>query len=239
MRKTTYVCDRCKKPLTGRGATKINLSLQKGANSVEKETFDFCTPCFIKVRSAFFNEMNQLVSNADDELDEHATPAKDKPKDTPKSKKESNEGLVTGPIGNEERTRILKLYIEDELTPEEIGAKINRATRGIRRAITMAERSGELTRLKKEYEVKMAKRAAEQEIKEDRCGSGASNSNLKYDIYTKPPQMEIVDGKVYDVGCILSLLNAGWSIDKIADERAYDEDVVMMLIEKHMPSHTV
>ena len=226
VRTVSYTCDRCKKPITSRGATKLNISLQKGLKPSEKETFDFCTTCFVKVKAAFFKEVNEPQILEDSSCESVTA----KTKETPK--KSNNCGdLVTGPIGDEERSLILKLYVEDGLTPEEIGKQIKRVTRGIRRAITKAERTGELKQLKAQYEANEAK----EQIREDRSGSGPTNSNIRYDLYTEPAKLKTVGGKIYDVGCILSLYKAGWTIEKIAAERNYDVDVVRIIIENQLP----
>lgn len=53
MRETSYKCDRCGKPVAAWAVTKINMNMQKGKEPVEKKPFDFCSECFLHVKSAF------------------------------------------------------------------------------------------------------------------------------------------------------------------------------------------
>lgn len=53
MRSTTYKCDRCGKHIAPRSVAKINANIQRGMNPVEKQTYDFCSNCFLKIKKAF------------------------------------------------------------------------------------------------------------------------------------------------------------------------------------------
>lgn len=52
-RTISYKCDRCGKPLLSTGATKLNITLQRGTDSVEKKSNDFCSTCFLKMKRAW------------------------------------------------------------------------------------------------------------------------------------------------------------------------------------------
>ena len=66
MRTVTYTCDRCKKTIAARAAVKLNISLQRGSDGVEKQGFDFCTRCFLAVKKEFL-----AAVNVDDAQEEH------------------------------------------------------------------------------------------------------------------------------------------------------------------------
>lgn len=57
MRTTSYKCDRCRKPLTYKSAVKLNISLQRGGGPVEKIPYDFCSKCFVLVKTAFLDSL--------------------------------------------------------------------------------------------------------------------------------------------------------------------------------------
>lgn len=208
MRTISYKCDRCKKPMTSRGATKINLSVQKGADTPEKKSYDFCTSCFLKVKCSF---MGSLIP--DEESDVNGP--------DPVSIKEGQDasGLITGPIKEADRREILRLYVEEGMDPDMIAKKMNRLPRGIKRAINTAEKTGELADLR-------AKAKTESE--------GALLSEIMGDGYQAAPKTEIINGKKYDVGSIMALKKAGWKISDIAAEKHYDETVVALLLEKYL-----
>lgn len=211
MRTISYKCDRCKKPMTSRGATKINLSVQKGADTPEKKSYDFCTSCFLKVKCSF---MGLLIP--DEESEESDVNGPD-----PVSIKEGQDasGLITGPIKEADRREILRLYVEEGMDPDMIAKKMNRLPRGIKRAINTAEKTGELADLR-------AKAKTESE--------GALLSEIMGDGYQAAPKTEIIGGKKYDVGSIMALKKAGWKISDIAAEKHYDETVVALLLEKYL-----
>ena len=390
MRKTTYACDRCGKPLTSKTAVKLNINIQRGSDPVEKQTQDYCSKCFVRIKKAY-----EAAMRLDDEdtsvptVQEPAKPAiqppvkplqtavaqdsgragaikmsdlirpvagpekktlplanpadKEEPKQTdmpvqteePKQadapvqkeaesvkadvmpnerpsdgdgdvlkrrgrpKKNASEGpdtkedkpvkeqdtrpvkgieqamreggneagLKLGPIKAAEKDEILRLYIEEELNPDEIALKLNRLPRGIKRAINSAEKNGELEKARADFREKQEQEAMErkrredeeaqsaihnllqgdvvavpygeddeEDIREEFAGSGASDAGIVKDSYTAPPQKEVIDGRKYDVGCILALAKAGWKPYMIADEKHYDVDVVRILLEKYMPN---
>lgn len=299
MRTISYKCDRCGKPVIPRGITKLNLNMQKGSNPIEKKTFDFCSPCFLKVKSAFLsaveyegnispedkipdvvsskqdvgekNKVSDAVLSKQDTDEEtvsqepEATPADSTGKKRGRPRKQTDETVPSGlkkrgrlrketaprimekdktfvnlgPLSAEERKEILRLHVEEELSADQIAEKLNRLPRGIKRTINSAAKSGELDKLVAEFLRKKAACEAqaeseEEEESESNSGSGASNAGITKDAYTAPPKTEVIDGKRYDVGCILALVKAGWTSDKIAEERHYDEDVVRVIIEKYM-----
>lgn len=81
MRTVSYKCDRCGKPMTGRSAVKITVSLQRGVEPAEKISHDFCQKCFVKVKKGF------ALSMSDDELLDMPEPKPEpKPEAAPESK---------------------------------------------------------------------------------------------------------------------------------------------------------
>lgn len=277
MRNTTYTCDRCGKTMKPKFATKLNMTIQKGDNPAEKKPYDFCSTCFLRVKSAFLDslripadrepvEQMEPVMEKDTAREQAVKSAKDVPvgqaatMDMPvteqikgtaaeQEKTDAQDGStaghgimdagqhVLGPISPDERMEILRLYVYDGLSAEQIAAKMNRLTKGIRRAINSAMKSGELDRMRKEKDASLEMQANTDAVdytREDTAGSGASNAGIMKDAYTAPPNMETINGKRYDVGCILALSNAGWPTDEIAKERHYDEDVVRLILEKYL-----
>lgn len=151
-------------------------------------------------------------------------------------------GLKLGPISQDEKNEILRLFVECGLTPDQIAAKMNRLPRGIKRAINSATKSGEIDSMKAAFAEKqrLAKEAAEaaeasieEDLSEKNIGSGASNAGIMRDSYVTGPKTEVINGKRYDVGGIMALHNAGWGSAMIAEERHYDQDVVRIIIEKY------
>lgn len=152
-------------------------------------------------------------------------------------------GLTLGPLSPEERAEILRLYVEEELCPDVIAARMNRLPRGIKRTINTAAKNGDLAKLKARYldtqaseqvSAKTDDAQDEDETAESWTGSGASNAGIMKDTYTAPPRTETILGKRYDVGCVLALSKAGWPPSEIANEKHYDVDVIRVIIEKYM-----
>lgn len=207
MRTISYKCDRCKKPMAPRGATKINLSIQKGVDVPEKKSYDFCTACFLKVKCAF---LGSLIPDEENNVTGS---------DSVSIKEGQNvSGLITGPIKEADRREILRLYVEEGMDPDMIAKKMNRLPRGIKRAINTAEKTGELAEL-----LSKAKKDNENAILSEIMGDG----------YQAAPKTEVINGKKYDVGSILALKKAGWKISDIAAEKHYDETAVALLLEKY------
>lgn len=285
MRTITYKCDRCKKPITSRGVTRINATIQRGKDPAEKQNLDFCSTCFLAIKRSFIQALNMDAETAEELVPETKTepaisetktelaakhagkPAvKSEPAGKPAVKpainlesainpavkpepveriKESGageNGLKLGPISQDEKNEILRLFVECGLTPDQIAAKMNRLPRGIKRAINSATKSGEIDSMKETYQEKqrLAKEAAEaaeasieEDLSEKNIGSGASNAGIMRDSYVTGPKTEVINGKRYDVGGIMALHNAGWGSAMIAEERHYDQDVVRIIIEKY------
>ena len=74
MRKISYICNRCGADLRPCMAIKINVSIQRGNNPVDKTSLDFCSKCFLSAKTGFLNGMrpddtddpfttNELVSD--------------------------------------------------------------------------------------------------------------------------------------------------------------------------------
>lgn len=322
MRKVSYSCDRCGKPLKPKFVMKMNISIQKGTESVDKKPYDFCCPCYLFIKSVFTDalkvtesadeqvqqiEQDNMMLNASDNFKTEQTQVikdaeeiseteqKQVIKDAEKKneivgeiigepkrrcistklsieqafRESGNSGeFKTGLITKEEHDEILRLYVEEGMTWDVISIKLNRLPRGIKRTINTAIKSGEVDRLRnkfeKQKEVKSAaavkctdtgviksstnsipkepavpilsESAEEAEDASDNTGSGVSNGGVKHDSYTAPPQKEVINGKSYDVGGVLALAKAGWSYDAIADERHYDKDIVIFIVEKYMHS---
>lgn len=74
MRTVTYTCDRCKKTIAARAAVKLNISLQRGSDGMEKRSFDFCTRCFLAVKKEFL-----AAVGVDDAQEEHEASPPQKP----------------------------------------------------------------------------------------------------------------------------------------------------------------
>lgn len=283
MRTITYKCDRCKKPITSRGVTRINATIQRGKDPAEKQNLDFCSTCFLAIKRSFIQALNMDAETTEELVPETKTePAISETKTEPAAKhagkpvvkpepainpavkhaidpavkpavkpepveriKESGadeNGLKLGPISQDEKNEILRLFVECGLTPDQIAAKMNRLPRGIKRAINSATKSGEIDRMKETYQEKqrLAKEAAEaaeasieEDLSEKNIGSGASNAGIMRDSYVTGPKTEVINGKRYDVGGIMALHNAGWGSAMIAEERHYDQDVVRIIIEKY------
>ena len=279
MRTITYKCDRCKKPITSRGVTRINATIQRGKDPAEKQNLDFCSTCFLAIKRSFIQALNMDAETAEELVPETKTePAISETKTEPTAKhagkpavksepagkpavkpainpavkpepveriKESGageNGLKLGPISQDEKNEILRLFVECRLTPDQIAAKMNRLPRGIKRAINSATKSGEIDSMKAAFAEKqrLAKEAAEaaeasieEDLSEKNIGSGASNAGIMRDSYVTGPKTEGINGKRYDVGGIMALHNAGWGSAMIAEERHYDQDVVRIIIEKY------
>lgn len=275
MRTITYKCDRCKKPITSRGVTRINATIQRGKDPAEKQNLDFCSTCFLAIKRSFIQALNMDTETAEELVPEVKTePVISETKTEPEAKhaekpagkpainpepainpavkpepveriKESGageNGLKLGPISQDEKNEILRLFVECGLTPDQIAAKMNRLPRGIKRAINSATKSGEIDSMKAAFAEKqrLAKEAAEtaeasieEDLSEKNIGSGASNAGIMRDSYVTGPKTEVINGKRYDVGGIMALHNAGWGSAMIAEERHYDQDVVRIIIEKY------
>ena len=261
MRTITYKCDRCRKPITSRGVTRINATIQRGKDPAEKQNLDFCSTCFLAIKRSFIQALNMDAETAEEMVPETKTePAISETKTEPAAKragkpavkpepveriKESGageNGLKLGPISQDEKNEILRLFVECGLTPDQIAAKMNRLPRGIKRAINSATKSGEIDSMKAAFAEKqrLAKEAAEaaeasieEDLSEKNIGSGASNAGIMRDSYVTGPKTEVINGKRYDVGGIVALHNAGWGSAMIAEERHYDQDVVRIIIEKY------
>lgn len=296
MRTTTYKCDRCGKTILSRTAVKINTTMQRGTESVEKQTCDFCNKCFLYMKKVWANALSTGVpAESDETVDEKQPetkitmkdimngtlddePAKDKPDvkqpvkrgpyrsynkpyevvqtvQQPAVKKRGRkpkpeempvpgeDGMVQGRITPMEQKEILRLYVDEGLSVEEIAARLHRLTKGVARYLNAAEKAGELDeyhklselRKKQDEEARNAIHnllsADEDDTSEDNRGSGASNSGVTKDSYTGQAQTMVYDGRKYDVGGVMALYKAGWKIKDIAAERNYDEDVVMLIIE--------
>ena len=285
MRTITYKCDRCKKPITSRGVTRINATIQRGKDPAEKQNLDFCSTCFLAIKRSFIQALNMDAETAEELVPETKTePAISETKTEPTAKhagkpavksepagkpaikpainpesainpavkpepveriKESGageNGLKLGPISQDEKNEILRLFVECRLTPDQIASRMNRLPRGIKRAINSATKSGEIDSMKAAFTEKqrLAKEAAEaaeasieEDLSEKNIGSGASNAGIMRDSYVTRPKTEVINGKRYDVGGIMALHNAGWGSAMIAEERHYDQDVVRIIIEKY------
>ena len=283
MRTITYKCDRCKKPITSRGVTRINATIQRGGNPAEKQNLDFCSTCFLAIKRSFIQALNMDAETAEELVPEIKTePAISETKTEPAAKhaakhagkpavksepagkpavkpainpavkpepveriKESGageNGLKLGPISQDEKNEILRLFVECRLTPDQIASRMNRLPRGIKRTINSATKSGEIDSMKAAFAEKqrLAKEAAEaaeasieEDLSEKNIGSGASNAGIMRDSYVTGPKTEVINGKRYDVGGIMALHDAGWGSAMIAEERHYDQDVVRIIIEKY------
>lgn len=255
MRTISYICNGCGKPLTFRSAIKINMNLQRGVHPLEKNTLDFCSSCFLKVKSVFLEGTIPEISTDTKERKTAEVTEKIRKTEQPVSSEKTADRskLITGLISPDERQEILRLYVQEGLDADQIAAKLNRLPRGIKRTIHTAEKTGKLKQmqdakisvsgLKPSDEKKVSDLAgslasqlmvSEEEVTERNQGSGASNAAILRDSYTTAPQTEVIQGRRYDVGGVLALAKAGWPVDKIAEERHYDEDVVMIILEKYL-----
>lgn len=280
MRTISYTCDKCGKVMKSIGATKLNISLMRGTDSMEKKTYDFCSPCFVKIKKAWKEILSGAFSydppvkepiagtspltgidtkdipktgvtvttenkaspaKVQESVDpiksmqaEDETPKKRgrKPKvETPKDWTGRTE-IFYGPIRQKEKAYILKLYVEEGLCAEEIAEKIHRAVKGIKRAITQYQKSGELDRMKTEFAAKQAKEKASPTEPSDGAAAAPGHSHIGIrNCYIQPAQTETIDGIKYDVGGIMALYKAGWPASEIAKDKGYDEDIVRMILE--------
>lgn len=255
MRTISYICNGCGKPLTFRSAIKINMNLQRGVHPLEKNTLDFCSSCFLKVKSVFLEgTIPEISTDTKERKTAEVTEKISKTEQPVSSEKMADRSkLITGLISPDERQEILRLYVQEGLDADQIAAKLNRLPRGIKRTIHTAEKTGKLKQmqdakisvsgLKPSDEKKVSDLAgslasqlmvSEEKVTERNQGSGASNAAILRDSYTTAPQTEVIQGRRYDVGGVLALAKAGWPVDKIAEERHYDEDVVMIILEKYL-----
>lgn len=259
MRTILYKCDRCKTSLDSKSVIKMNINMQNGINPVGKKTFDFCKTCYTYVKSVF----NNAIKSKTGDISKY-TVSDDKPvtkmTDTEHITKRVSEkgakeaGFVMGPLSDEERIEILRLFTEENLSAEEIANKMNRLPRGVKRALNTAMKKGELD---KSHNEKVIYEENEQQIKYNLCkmqsnqyeedktsdeeyipeqnsGSGASNAGVSKTSYTVEPKTDVINGRRYDIGGVLALAKAGWPSHKIAEERHYDENVVRYIIKKYM-----
>lgn len=155
-------------------------------------------------------------------------------------------GFIMGPLEQKERDKILHMFVYDNLSADEIAEKINRLPRGVKRAINTAIKTGEIDKLRKEKAALEAEQIPKEQqfdlknpsndeyIPEQNSGSGASNAGVSKDSYTIDSRTEVIDGRRYDIGGVLALAKAGWTSDRIAEERHYDENVVQNIIKKYM-----
>lgn len=279
MRTITYKCDRCRKPITSRGVTRINATIQRGKDPAEKQNLDFCSTCFLAIKRSFIQALNMDAETAEELVPEvkpepaisetktelaakHAgkpavkpepainpaiNPAvkpavKPEPVERIKESGAGENGIKLGPISQDEKNEILRLFVEMNLNADQIAAEMNRLPRGIKRAINSATKSGEIDSMKAAFAEKqrLAKEAAEaaeasieEDLSEKNIGSGASNAGIMRDSYVTGPKTEVINGKRYDVGGIMALHNAGWGSAMIAEERHYDQDVIRIIIEKY------
>lgn len=249
MRTVTFTCDKCGKAICSENATKLNINLQRGKDSVEKTSHDFCSPCFLAMKKAWKAALSEKpvkkvpakqLAKPDVSIDELAsTQAPLLPQDMDTAKVPKKRGCKPKPVNPEdwlnrteivygvikapEKAFILKLHVEEGLSADEIAAKIHRIPKGIKRAIGSAAKSGELDRLRSEFQ---------------KSNPPADDPNfimtrLRRNSYLMPERTEIIDGEKYDVGSIMAFHNAGWKPSEIAKEKGYDEDVVRVIIEDH------
>lgn len=248
MRTVTFICDKCGKAIRSENATKLNINLQRGKDSVKKTSHDFCSPCFLAMKKAWKAALSEkpvkkvsvnqpVTSNVS--IDKLAsTQAPLLPQDTDTAKVPKKRGrkpkpvnpedwlnrteIVYGVIKAPEKAFILKLHVEEGLSADEIAAKIHRIPKGIKRAIGSAAKSGELDRLRSEFQ---------------KSNPPADDPNFimtqRRNSYLMPERTEIIDGEKYDIGSIMAFYKAGWSPSEIAKEKNYDEDVVRVIIEDH------
>lgn len=257
MRKITYSCNRCGKILNPKLVFKLNVTKQKGSDAVEKMVLDFCSPCFLHMKTAFQDALKmeeELAAEKQEALKADFTDSIMEQTAEKPAVEITETKLITGPISAEDRTEILRLYIQEELSPEDIAVKMHRLPRGIKRAINTALKTGEMEILWKKFshpdvaeqepaselepeqeksEPEPAQEKTEEEEDKDR-GFIMSNARVLKDGYTAPPKTELINGKRYDVGGILALARAGWPANKIADERHYDTDIVQYVIETYL-----
>ncbi len=178
------------------------------------------------------NRPNDKTDSIPDEAPDKASPVPDADADSNDTSGTENEpGLVTGPISQKEHDEILRLFVVEKLSPEEIAKRMNRIPKGVKRLINSASRTGEISRLQNSLD--MNEDDAEENDPESKHDSDVSDASISKDSYTVPPTKEYIDGKAYDVGCIRALLHAGWPPEEIAKEKNYDKDVVRAMIEKY------
>lgn len=249
MRTVTFICDKCGKVIRSENTTKLNINLQRGKDSVEKTSHDFCSPCFLAMKKAWKAALSEkpvkkvpakqpLKPNVSiDELAPTQTPLLPQDMDTTKVPKKrgrkpkpvnpedwlNRTEIVYGVIKAPEKAFILKLHVEEGLSADEIAAKIHRIPKGIKRAIGSAAKSGELDRLRSEF----------QKSNPPADDPDSIITHLRRNSYLMPERTETIDGERYDVGSIMAFHNAGWKPSEIAKEKGYDEDVVRVIIEDH------
>lgn len=251
MRTITYKCDRCGKAMTGRSAVKITLGVQRGVEPVEKSTHDFCARCMLAVNKAVKASMENYKDGRQEEEPAVQEPAAresilqeptkiyhmksdiTETQDRDKTEEKTVQtGIVHGVLSAAERDMVLKLYVEQGLDSKAIAKELNRNSRGVTRCINTAIKSGEMDRLREEYESLKAA-LIEEDINEDSSGSGASNAGVKCDSYTKAPHTEVIEGKRYDIGGVLALARAGWPVNEIAAEKHYEVEAVAHILEQY------
>lgn len=235
MRRITYICNRCRTEVPPDAVIKWNLGEQRGTNPVEKRTFDFCPSCFAHVKCAFLGAMTigkdgiletekkeaPAIKKMENQGRESAGTSVPETNGTGSKEPENAGGVKMGALSFEEKQEILRLYVEEDLLPDDIAARLNRLPRGIKRTINSAKLSGELDRLRKEFEKK------KEDEKEE------PGTEPESDSYVSAPETELVNGRMRDVGGILALKKAGWKDEDIAAEKHCDVEVVRIILEKY------
>lgn len=159
MKSIFYVCDRCGKPAAAVSVMKISLHMQKGSSPAEAKEYDFCPSCFTVIQNAFLDvlkykntiDARPSVSVPAGPLkpdnDKRAKTALPKLIDAPCLEEENAPSLVRGPITKQQKQEILRLFVENGLSPEQIAGKIRRLPNAVSRVIQFASKTGELGKL--------------------------------------------------------------------------------------------
>lgn len=262
MRTVTFTCDRCGKKIASTNATKLNITLQRGRDSVEKKTFDFCSPCFVKMKKMWKNALSgiepatkvtksaTIEERSKTEISNTESIATNESKLMPVSIAEDNtssekpvpkkRGRKPKPVNPEEwlnRTEIARGSIK---APEKDFILKLYAVDGL----SVEEISKKLHRHMKgiNQAINLAMKSGEldklkgqsEKTKEEQSETELVNIfGRRRSSYVMPANTEVVDDKEYDIGGIMALHNAGWPPSEIAKEKDYDEDIVRLLIENH------
>lgn len=177
MKSIFYVCDRCGKPAAAVSVMKISLHMQKGSSPVEAKEYDFCPSCFTVIQNAFLDVL-KYKSNTDAKPNSSVSietvkpdaakpdpeillPEKStdkcvktislKPRDTARPENKNGILLTRGPITKQDKKEILRLFVENGLSPEQIAEKMHRLPTAVNRVIHFASKTGELGRMYDEF----------------------------------------------------------------------------------------
>lgn len=248
VRRIEYICNKCKRRVDPSVVVKLSVATVEGKSPVSKSSLDFCPEDFKALQRKVADFCSNTEENEPESIhekteessvsvtyhdDDEQSGEKQEAVTGGSSFEEEAADKKSGPIRLEERKRMFRLYLLDNLSVEEVAKKMGRTVKGVARSISCAKKSGELEKIKDELMSESFDFEEDSSQREEYIGSGVSNARIKHDSYTSMPHTKVMGGKKYDIGCILALAKAGWSVGKIAEEKNYDEEVVKEILISH------